>query len=187
MHWIFAGSLVRVSASERSARAFQGTRLSAATKPRRTSAGARTTRPEPTRVLWHTTTPCSCARVSAGAHDPFRPRRDRGVDHRSIRTHVGDDHIDPRQRLQSTHVELRLERVASRGAVVENHASVGVGVAEGTEVAALERLQAIGRRLLDIAPAMDRVVEHDEDAASARRGIGRDANRVEEVERPVRG
>ena len=80
------------------------------------------------------------------------------------------------------HVELGLRRVLPRRLMVVNDLAVGVGEPERSEVARLERLDAIGRVLGDIARVEDRVVHDDQAAAAARLRIGGDPNGIDHVE-----
>ena len=64
-------------------------------------------------------------------------------------------------------LELGVGRMTARGAPVDLHA-VAIDVAEHAEIGRVERLQAVGRRLGDLARRLDLVVERNEHAEPAR-------------------
>ena len=68
------------------------------------------------------------------------------------------------------------------GTAVENHLVVGVGVTEETQLVGLEGLDAQGVGLVDLAGAVDLVVEHGENTHTGGFGSGSDAHGVQEVQ-----
>ena len=67
MRWISSALFVLDNANESSKRAFQGCKLSLATKPRLVRPGLRTTRPDATRLERHISMPVSLKHLSKAA------------------------------------------------------------------------------------------------------------------------
>ena len=119
------------------------------------------------------------------AHDPARARRHGCVDQGAVRAEVRDDHVDAWLAPQVDAGERAAERGAACGPVVEDDPSVAVDPAERAARAVGERVDAHRVVLGGRARGVDRVVEHDERAEAAALGRGGDADRADDVERPI--
>lgn len=155
--------------------------LTKTSDPQERALGLCAVQPEPTRVPWQTRTlfPRALARASSSpglarpapvpAEDD-RPSASRHcrVDSATVGADVADDEIDTGEvRAQLVDVEVGRSGVRPNGPVIVENPTVGIGVAERAEVATLECLDAVRRRLRDVAHALDRVVEDDQYAHPA--------------------
>src|SRR4030095_2729895 len=175
--------MVFVSARDKSRRAFQGGKLSPATKPRFVSPGLRTTRPEATRLHRHMIMPVSLymrskASSSAGVGRPapvsalalpLAPGAGRGCGlyHLAIGAHIGNYDIHARQRLHLADIEVRVHRVLLNRRVVVDNLPVSIRVSEGTKIARLKGFDSIGCILGHVPTVEDRIVHHQQTAPAA--------------------
>src|SRR5438105_398952 len=83
------------------------------------------------------------------------------------------------------YVEFSLSCVFPYRLMIINDLAVGVGEAEGPQVAGLESIDTIGRILGDIPTIENRIVHHHEAAAAARLRLGGNPHGVEHVEMTV--
>ena len=168
--------------------------MSAATKPRASSRGLRTTRPDPTRLAMQTARPFSRARSSA-VLERRRPARSRSrtddparaggrgrVDHRAVGADVRHRDVHTRQISQSVEVEVDRRGVDACRGVVEEDPAIRVHHAQRPDLASGKALDAVRRCFGDVAGGVDGVVEDDQNShvPGVRGGSCRD--RVHEVQ-----
>ena len=122
------------------------------------------------------------AGAEAGQHQAGRAVGADGVNQHSVGAGVGMYDVDAGQVGAPVNGEGGCGGVLADGAAVECHPVVGVDVAQEAEFAGLEGFHAEGVGLIDLAGAVDFVVEHGEYAHAGGVRGGGEANGVEQVQ-----